>query len=114
MQQVTLPLVVRVTREKSSEMRRSNERVFKMLVFALFMALIIIVVLALVLIADDGTTRLIILGIAAVVGVVDFFFIKLVKKQRQNALLMLASDGEIGRASCREGVGRWVGAGGVR
>ncbi len=93
MQQVTLPLVVRVTREKAAEVRRSSERVFKMLVFALFMALIIIVVLALVLIADDGTTRLIILGIAAVVGVVDFFFIKLVKKQRQNALLMLASDG---------------------
>src|SRR5690625_7921686 len=46
-----------------------------------------------VLIAEDEATRLIILGIAAAIGVVDFFLIKLIKKQRQNALLMLASDG---------------------
>ena len=38
-------------------------------------------------------TRLIILGIAAVIGVIDIFLIKFLKKQRQNALSMLASDG---------------------
>jgi len=92
-QQVTLPLVLRVTREKAADVRRSNDRVFKMFVFALFTALIISVVLAMVLIAEDEATRLIILGIAAAIGVVDFFLIKLIKKQRQNALLMLASDG---------------------
>lgn len=89
----SLPLVLSVNRERVEDIQSAKARMLKMMVFAFAFGLVIMTSLALFFIATNTTEVLIILGIAALIGIADIFVVKTLKKTHQRSSGALAADG---------------------
>ena len=91
--QVTLPLVLRTTREKAEQVVKGAARIPAIMAFALFSGTITAAVVAIIVVAKDAKTTLLIAGLAIMALIVDLFLVTFVKKRSAATAATLSSDG---------------------